>query len=187
MWMQENAGDSDEDLAGRDVDGGHSDEDLKGEDMFILRCDPSNTKDPRQVAERHIAALSEKLNQKPTLPLQYQNLSTGREGYDLPLWHCSFRGCGYAAESGKMLKDHIPTSHAGTFRELCGQGVKEQDMLDMYAAAITRQCQSGAPVANVSIDRRALRSYRYSLDANNISCLLCYCLHAKISICQNQP
>eukprot|EP00438_Fugacium_kawagutii_P014564 Skav232307 [mRNA] locus=scaffold882:595493:597445:- [translate_table: standard] len=52
--------------------------------------------------------------------------------------------------------------------------MNEQDMQDMYAAAITWRCQSGAPVANVSIDRRALRLYQQSLEANNISCLVCF-------------
>ena len=47
-------------------------------------------------------------------------------------------------------------------------------MLGMYAAAITWQCQSAAPVANVSLDRRALRAYQTSLEGNNISCLLCF-------------
>ena len=61
-------------------------ENVEGENMFILRCAAVGCKDPRQVAERQITALSKKLNEKPTLPLQYQNLCSAREAYDLPLW-----------------------------------------------------------------------------------------------------
>ena len=149
-------------------------ENVEGENMFILRCAAVGCKDPRQVAERQITALSQKLNEKPTLPLQYQNLCSAREAYDLPAWHCSFRGCSYASESEEGLVDHISGSHAEIFTEVCGQAIKQHDMLGMYAAAITRQCQSAAPVANVSIDRRALRAYQQSLEGNNISCLLCF-------------
>ena len=85
---------------------------MEGENMFILRCAAVGCKDPRQVAERQITALSKKLNEKPTLPLQHQNLCSAREAYDLPLWHCSFRGCSYASESEEGLVDHIPSSHA---------------------------------------------------------------------------
>lgn len=60
------------------------------------------------------------------------------------------------------------------FTEVCGKAIKEQDMLGMYAAAITWQCQSAAPVANIFSDRRALRSYQKSLETNNITCLLCF-------------
>ena len=149
-------------------------EELEGENMFILRCGGSGRQDPRQVAEREIVALSTKLNQRPTLPSQYQHLCTEREAYDLPSWHCSFRGCSYASETEKELADHIYSSHAAAFTEVCGGAIKEEDVLGMYAAAITWKCQSAAPVANVSIDRRALRSYQKSLEANNISCLLCF-------------
>ena len=85
---------------------------MERENMFILRCAAVGCKDPRQVAERQITALSKKLNEKPTLPLQHQNLCSAREAYDLPLWHCSFRGCSYASESEERLVDHIPSSHA---------------------------------------------------------------------------
>eukprot|EP00438_Fugacium_kawagutii_P017484 Skav217980 [mRNA] locus=scaffold496:402099:408191:- [translate_table: standard] len=157
------------------VEGQCSVEDFEAEDMFVLRCDTVNKKkDPRHVAEREVAALSQRLNEKPTLPLQYQNLSSAREAYDLPSWHCSFQGCGFATETEKELAEHITSSHAGIFAEVNGKAMNEQDMQDMYAAAITRRCQSGAPVANVSIDRRALRLYQQSLEANNISCLLCF-------------
>ena len=149
-------------------------EELEGENMFILRCGGSGRQDPRQVAEREIVALSTKLNQRPTLPSQYQHLCTEREAYDLPSCHCSFRGCSYASETEKELADHIYSSHAAAFTEVCGGAIKEEDVLGMYAAAITWKCQSAAPVANVSIDRRALRSYQKSLEANNISCLLCF-------------
>eukprot|EP00438_Fugacium_kawagutii_P001459 Skav211876 [mRNA] locus=scaffold1431:374175:389938:+ [translate_table: standard] len=149
--------------------------DVDGEDMFILRCDTVNeVRDPRAVAEREIKALSRKLTEKPTLPLQYQNLCLGREAYDLPLWHCGFRDCMYATENENELAQHICSNHMGIFAEVCGKAIKEEDMRDMYRAAITLRCQSAAPVANVSIDRRALRSYQKSLEANNISCLLCF-------------
>eukprot|EP00438_Fugacium_kawagutii_P008899 Skav215707 [mRNA] locus=scaffold2573:242958:252224:+ [translate_table: standard] len=157
------------------VEGQCSVEDVQAQDMFILHCDTVNkTKDPRRVAEQAVAALSQKLTKKPTLPLQYQNLACAREAYDLPSWHCSFQGCEFATETEKELEEHITSSHAEIFAEVSGKAMKEQDMQDMYAAAITWQCQSGPPVANVSIDRRALRLYQQSLEGNNISCLLCF-------------
>jgi hypothetical protein len=149
-------------------------ENVEGENVFILRCAAGGCKDVRQVAEGQITALSKKLNEKPTLPLQYQNVCSPREAYDLPLTHCSFAGCRYASESEEELADHILSSHAEIFAQVCGTAIKAQDMLGMYAAAITWRCQSAAPVANVSIDRRALRAYQKSLEADNISCLLCF-------------
>ena len=158
-------------------------------DMFYLRCLSSGRDDPRKVKERQIEVLSKKLNQKPTLPLQYQHLCSAREAYDLASWHCSFCGCGYATESEQELEAHISGSHAAVFGEVCGPDIKEQDMLGMYAAAITKQCQSAAPAANVSIDRRSLRSYQKSLEADNISCLLCFVCARKypyVRSCSNQ-
>ena len=149
-------------------------EEMEGQNVFILRCDLSGRKDPRQVVEHQIASLSEKLNPRPTLPSEYQHLCNMREAYDLPSWHCSFRGCSYASETEKELADHISSSHAAAFAEVCSGAIKAEDMLGMYAAAITWQCQSAAPVANVSVDRRALRAYQKSLEADNISCLLCF-------------
>ena len=54
----------------------------------------------------------------------------------------------------------------------------------------TWRCQHGAPMANVSIDRRALRLYRQSLEGDNVSSLLCFVCarkypHAKTG--RNQP
>lgn len=99
----------------------------EGEDMFILRCDAVNAmRDPRAVAECQVAALSEKPTEKPTLPLQYQNLSCDREAYDLPLWHCSFRDCVYATDSERELAQHISSNHAGIFTEVCGKAIKEE-------------------------------------------------------------
>ena len=135
-------------------------ENVEGENVFILRCAAGGCKDVRQVAEGQITALSKKLNEKPTLPLQYQNVCSPREAYDLPLTHCSFAGCRYASESEEELADHILSSHAEIFTQVCGTAIKAQDMLGMYAAAITWRCQLAAPVANVSIDRRALRAYQ---------------------------
>lgn len=83
-------------------------EDVEGEDMFILLCAAGGLNDPLLAAEWQIMALSRKLNQKPTLPLQYQNLCSAQEAYDPPSWHCSFRRCSFASESEKELTDHIP-------------------------------------------------------------------------------
>ena len=44
----------------------------------------------------------------------------------------------------------------------------------LYSAAVTFRCQATAPVAHVSIDRRALQSYQQSLLSDNISCLICF-------------
>ena len=70
--------------------------------------------------------------------------------------------------------DHIVASHAAEVTSMCGEGLGRTGMLHMYTEAITLTCQSGPPVANVSIDRRALRAYQERLETDNISCLMCF-------------
>ena len=144
------------------------------EDFFVLRCDTSGSRDPRRSKERRVLALSKQVSNNPTLPWQWQGVGLEKKAHDLPACHCGLKECEFTAESEEDLHDHIVTSHAPLFAELCGVPLGKKEMLQMYAEAITWQCQSGAPVANVSIDRRALRGYQSIMAGNSIACLVCF-------------
>ena len=146
----------------------------EAEDFFVLRCDPVDKGDPRRRKEGKVLALSKHISLKPTLPWQLQSLGSEKEAYDLPAFHCSLKGCDFVTENEEELQDHITSNHAKLFAEIGGERQSRQGVLQMYAEAITRQCQSGAPVANVSIDRRALRGYRSSVVEDGVACLLCF-------------
>ena len=146
----------------------------EAEDFFVLRCDPVDKGDPRRRKEGKVLALSKHISLKPTLPWQLQSLGPEKEAYDLPAFHCSLKGCDFVTENEEELQDHITSNHAKLFAEIGGERQSRQGVLQMYAEAITRQCQSGAPVANVSIDRRALRGYRSSVVEDGVACLLCF-------------
>ena len=147
---------------------------VEAEDFFVLRCAGADKGDPRRRNEGRVLALSMHISLKPTLPWHLQSLGSEKAAYDLPAFHCSFKECEFATENEEALRDHIASDHALLFAEIGGACQSRKDLLQMYAEAITRQCQSGAPVANVSIDRRALRGYRSSLAGDGVACLLCF-------------
>ena len=144
-------------------------------DMFILRCQPANTScDPRAKEEWRARAVSEMLSAKPTLPWCHQSLQAERHAFDLPMFHCSFRGCDYACDVEEELLGHVQHCHADMFKQAAGQSIGEKERAKVYCMAMTMRCQDTAPVANSSLDRKALRNYRKSLEGDRISCLLCF-------------
>ena len=147
---------------------------VEAEDFFVLRCDSADKGDPRRGKEGRVLALSKHVSLKPTLPWQLQSLGSKKEAYDLPAFHCSFKECDCATENEEELRDHVTIHHAPLFAEIGRERQSREDLLQMYADPITRQCQSGAPVANVAIDRRALRGYRSSVAGDSVACLLCF-------------
>ena len=110
--------------------------------------------------------------------------------YDLPNVHCSFKACEFQADNEEDLAVHIATAHDAAFASSMEATLTEAEKLRAYQGAVTWRCQHGAPVANVTIDRRALRLYRQSLEGDNVSSLLCFVCarkypHAKTG--RNQP
>jgi len=120
--------------------------------------------------------LSQCIAEKPALPWNCQNATDKLTAYDLPWAHCSFKGCSFAAETDDAVPAHILEAHAARLTAACVDGVSNEALLRFYRAAMTRRCQSGAPVANAFIDRRALQRYQHARDreSDEISSLLCF-------------
>lgn len=142
-------------------------------DMFVLRCAAAST-DPRKRAEEQVHALSMQLQPYPTWPERDQTLASSREAFDLPLCHCAFAGCAFTAETEEELMKHLVASHAVAVTKACGAGLDGTWVIHKYTEAVARICQAAPPVANVSIDRRALRAYQKTLETDNLSCLICF-------------
>jgi len=139
------------------------------EDMFRLRCeDPSTSNDPRQVQERKVMLLSECLAEKPTLPWHCQNETDRLEAYDLPRARCSFKECSFSADNDAAILEHILEAHKPTLTEAAGEEASVEAMVSLYCAALTWKCQGGAPVANASIDRRALQQFQKAREGDEI-------------------
>ena len=144
-------------------------------DMFVLRCaKQEDTENPRRKDEWRAQVVSEQLTAQPTLPWFCQGMASEKHAFDLPSVHCSVIGCEYACDLEEDLFAHVVSCHGKTFSKLCGADLGWQDVVRLYLAAVTAKCQSAAPVASVSIDRRALRNYQKSLEGDGIECLLCF-------------
>lgn len=143
--------------------------------MFRLRCgDPSTSNDPRQAQERKVMLLGECLAEKPTLPWHCQNATDRLEAYDLPRAHCSFKECSFSADNDAAILEHILEAHKPTLTEAAGEEASVEAMVSLYCAALTWKCQGGAPVANASIDRRALQQFQKAREGDEIVALLCF-------------
>ena len=163
---------------------------LFDDDLYVLQLQAvEQSKDPRRAEELRIERLSEAISEQPTLPWNWQKMEAG-VAYDLPNVHCSFKACEFQADNEEDLAVHIATAHDAAFASSMEATLTEAEKLRAYQGAVTWRCQHGAPVANVSIDRRALRLYRQSLEGDNVSSLLCFVCarkypHAKTG--RNQP
>jgi hypothetical protein len=155
--------------------GDGEEESSEEEDMFRLRCgDPSSSNDPRQAQERKVMLLGECLAEKPTLPWHCQNATDRLEAYDLPRAHCSFKECSFSADNDTAILEHILEAHKPTLTEAAGEEASVEAMVSLYCAALTWKCQGGAPVANASIDRRALQQFQKAREGDEIVSLLCF-------------
>ena len=160
------------------------------DDQYVLQVQTvEKSKDHRRTEELRIERLSEAISERPTLPWKWQKMDAG-VAYDLPYVHCSFKSCEFQADNDEALAAHIVVAHDAAFAGASEVTLTEAEKLRAYQAAVTWRCQQGAPVANVSIDRRALRLYRESLEGDNVSSLLCFVCaqkypHAKTG--RNQP
>ena len=125
-----------------------------------------------------MARVAEGLAEQPTLPWNLQDTYMEHVAYDLPNTHCSFQLCMFAADTEAELLEHLCLVHAKMFANT-ENSQKEEVLVAskvwlLYKQALSWKCQNRAPVANASLDRRALKQYQAALSGDNIAELICF-------------
>ena len=145
--------------------------------MHVLTSGPGND-DPRAAREAFIRAIASLLVRKPTLPERFQWVSGNELGFDLPNAHCAFGGCGWEGDTEAELGHHLVTRHRAELQEPHQEAWNPEKvashLVATYEKAVTWVCQSAAPVANPSIDRRCLRAFRKEFEGDAIVQLICF-------------
>eukprot|EP00439_Symbiodinium_sp_Y106_P064938 s6410_g10.t1 len=167
------------------------------EDQFVLAVKAArSTHDPRAAVDTATGKVMKRFAKHVTLPASAQHCAHTEAAYQLPDAHCGFAACTWAGVSEAALAEHVRLVHADELQELaqCLQVLRapanpsngaadqrmfareQQALYDAYRFAITVDCQSKAPLACTSLDRRCLRKAVDSLEQappETRICMLC--------------
>ena len=153
--------------------------------------------DPRRVMEIGIAALVGELRDLPTLPAEPNNArkpwqdATRRDmAVELPCKHCAFQNCTAEYTCDADLLEHVYDTYFSKFAALLEHIVVPEGDVDsqrpkicavgsLYNEVVATAVRQGAPLAGLSIDRRALYNYTSAFAEKSVSSLICWCCARK--------
>ena len=150
------------------------------EDIYPLRLwKPSQgNKDPRAAYDFAMQDAAALLSDKPTLPERLHAATDPEMAYDLPDYHCAFRGCGFECATHAALAEHVAQHHATALHDLAlrwsSQVGPPQATFQAYQDLLTQRCQQSGPLATCSIDRRCLRRFRSNMLGHQVGTAICF-------------
>ena len=157
--------------------------------FFKLRTNPSSS-DPRKNLEAELQLLADQLRRCPTLPdlgpEEYAATFGDKHGLQLPAKHCAFRGCSESCADDEALVAHLREWHQEQLQPVASKlYLPEKDLAEKwpdkmkyvsaYNEGISVAVRRGAPIASLSIDRRALYNYTEALNDATVASLICWC------------
>ena len=157
---------------------------------FILRVSGLK-EDPRAQLEKLIQSKACLIREHPTLPCEFKETSFEPVGFDLPPTHCAFKGCHFAAATENDVVKHVTEEHAAALQCIVDSPifpvVGRPAFAHAYSLLLTSKCQENPPVANCSIDRRCLRTFRTTLTMPDLQELVCFVCARRYPYVPNAP
>ena len=160
----------------------HRDSESEAEDEFTL-CTKPNTKgsDKRAVLDALLRDSAQELSEYPTLPTAAQASAKQKAAARVDACHCAYRDCNATCSSNEELEEHLVLSHkkqlgkvAELLATLSSTQMEDRMLLVAYRRVLDWKCQSKAPLACPTIDRRCLKAYSEAQSENPPETRICF-------------